>query len=81
MLLLRPIPKEDDADDGQNIRPASLIYDFDTTFDLPYDAERECLNSSFTEYPLFAGSTATMTSPGSRRPRRQRLFIILAVGG
>ena len=77
VLLLRPVPSECDADDGQNTRATSLIYDFDTTLDLPYDAESECLSSSFTEYPLSPARPHTMTSPGSRRPVVKRLFILL----
>jgi len=43
VLVLRPAPGEDDTEGGRNIRAASWIYDFDTTLDLPYDAEREYL--------------------------------------
>ena len=38
VLVLRPVPGECD---GQTIRTGSWIYDFDTTLDLPYDAESE----------------------------------------
>ena len=44
VLVIRPVPSEgsDDMDDGQNTRTGSLIYDLDTTLDLPYDAKRGC---------------------------------------
>jgi hypothetical protein len=47
VLLLRPLPREDDDDDDDDTddgrassHTGSLIYDFDTTLDLPYDANR-----------------------------------------
>lgn len=41
VLVLRPMPSKDDIDDGQNVRTSSLIYDLDTTLNLPHDAQRE----------------------------------------
>ena len=44
VLALRPACSGTDAmDDGPSIRTASLIYDFDTTLDLPHDAQRRYL--------------------------------------
>ncbi|KAF9646275.1 hypothetical protein BDM02DRAFT_3130510 [Thelephora ganbajun] len=40
VLVLRPLfSSRDDMDDGKNSRTGSLIYDLDTTLDLPYDAQ------------------------------------------
>jgi hypothetical protein len=53
VLALRPASSGTDAvDDGQSIRTASLIYDFDTTLDLPYDAQRRYLFQNY--FPRWA---------------------------
>ena len=41
VLVLRPVPGEGDVDDGQTIGTGSLIYDLDTTLQLPDDTKRE----------------------------------------
>ena len=41
VLVLRPLSsRQDDMGDGGNSHTGSWIYDFDTTLDLPYDAQR-----------------------------------------
>jgi len=42
VLVLRPLSsaRQHDMGDGENCHTGSLIYDFDTTLDLPYDAQR-----------------------------------------
>jgi len=41
VLVLRPLSfSQDDMGDGGNSHTGSWIYDFDTTLDLPYDAQR-----------------------------------------
>lgn len=41
LLLLRPVVSAgpDEINDGQSVRPGSFIYDFDSTLDLPCDAQ------------------------------------------
>jgi len=39
VLVLRPLSGQGDAEDEESIRTGSLIYDFDTTLDLPHDAQ------------------------------------------
>lgn len=54
VLVLRPLldAARDDTDDGENSHTGSLIYDFDTTLDLPYDAQGGCSIHKVLSHPL-----------------------------
>ena len=62
-LVLRPLlSTQHDMGDGENSHTSSLIYDFDTTLDLPHDAQRGYL---IPRLSFSLGQPHTMvTSPG-----------------
>ncbi|KAF9792885.1 N-terminal glutamine amidase-domain-containing protein [Thelephora terrestris] len=67
VLVLRPVLSDED-DDTLNgvlsIRTGSLIYDFDTTLDLPYDAQRGYLFYRVLSLPW--ATPGPQTSPHAR---------------
>ena len=53
---------QDDTDDGEDSHTGTLIYDFDTTLDLPYDAQGGCSIHKVLSRPL--GDPVAATSSG-----------------